>query len=72
MTRPIQSLTLAQGERLAKVMGHTVRAPKMRQRLFAQGLAGVGSGPEGLARRIASDTQVLDSIIREPGIQAAG
>ena len=43
---------------------------KTRQRLFQQGWQAVGSSPEGLARRIRDDTQVLGGIIRGQRIKA--
>lgn len=57
-------------ERLAELVGAIVRTPEMRQRLFQQGWQAVGSSPEGLAKRIAADTRVLGTIIREQRITA--
>ena len=46
-----------------------VRAPEMRAKLFHQGWQVVGSSPEGLANRIASDTAALGHIIRSQKIE---
>ncbi|MFT4194331.1 Bug family tripartite tricarboxylate transporter substrate binding protein [Ottowia sp.] len=56
-------------EKLAAAVSAIVRTPEMRQRLFQQGWQAVGSSPEGLARRMQADTQVLGAIIRTQGIQ---
>ncbi|MEN9887986.1 MAG: hypothetical protein RL559_23 [Pseudomonadota bacterium] len=53
---------------LATLVSEIVRGPEMRQRLFQQGWQVVGSAPEGLARRIAADTQSLGAIIRQQNI----
>ena len=50
--------------KLAALISDIVRAPEMRARLFQQGWQVVGSSPEGLRNRIASDTQALGDIIR--------
>ena len=57
-------------DQLAAAISAIVRAPEMRQRLFQQGWQAVGSSPEGLARRIQRDTQVLGGIVRAQGIRA--
>ena len=59
----------AQVQRLAEVISDIVRAPEMRAKLFQQGWQVVGSAPEGLRHRIASDTQALGDIIRRQHIQ---
>ena len=56
--------------KLAAAIGTIVRTPEMRQRLFQQGWQAVGSSPEGLARRMQADTQVLGEIIRSQGIKS--
>ena len=55
-------------QRLATLISEIVRGPEMRQRLFQQGWQVVGSAPEGLALRIAADTQALGAIIRQQKI----
>jgi tripartite-type tricarboxylate transporter receptor subunit TctC len=57
-------------DKLAAAIGAIVRTPEMRQRLFQQGWQAVGSSPEGLARRMQADTQVLGAIIRAQRIKA--
>lgn len=56
-------------QQLAGLISEIVRSPEMRQRLFQQGWQVVGSAPEGLARRIATDTQALGAIIRQQKIE---
>ncbi len=56
-------------QQLASLVSEIVRGPEMRQRLFQQGWQVVGSAPEGLAHRIAADTQALGAIIREQKIE---
>jgi len=55
-------------QQLASLISEIVRGPEMRQRLFQQGWQVVGSAPEGLAHRIAADTQALGAIVRQQKI----
>jgi tripartite-type tricarboxylate transporter receptor subunit TctC len=63
------SMPAAQVQQLSGLISDIVRGPEMRQRLFQQGWQVVGSAPEGLAHRIAADTQALGAIIRQQKIE---
>ena len=56
-------------QQLSVLVSDIVRAPEMRAKLFHQGWQVVGSSPEGLANRIASDTAALGHIIRSQKIE---
>ena len=56
-------------QQLSALVSDIVRAPEMRAKLFHQGWQVVGSSPEGLANRIASDTAALGHIIRSQKIE---
>jgi tripartite-type tricarboxylate transporter receptor subunit TctC len=56
-------------KQLSSLISEIVRAPEMRAKLFHQGWQVVGSSPEGLTNRIASDTAALGDIIRSQKIQ---
>ena len=62
MPKPLQG-------RLATLVSEIVRAPEMRQRLFAQGWQVVGSSPEGLANRMRQDTALLGGVIARQSIR---
>ncbi|OQW86000.1 MAG: receptor [Rhodoferax ferrireducens] len=49
---------------LSSLIGFIVRLPEVRQKLFQQGWQVVGSSSEGLANRIAADTQVFRRVIQ--------
>ncbi len=63
-----QSLPAAQRARLGTLIGDIARSPEVRQKLFVQGWQAVGSSPEGLANRIASDTALFGGIIKSLAI----
>jgi tripartite-type tricarboxylate transporter receptor subunit TctC len=54
--------------KLAALVSDITRSPEVRQKLFAQGWQVVGSSPEGLAKRIQSDTLLYGSIIKKLGV----
>ena len=56
-------------QQLSVLISDIVRTPEMRAKLFQQGWQVVGSSPEGLANRIASDTAALGQIIRSQKIE---
>lgn len=51
--------------KLASLVSDIARSPEVRQKLFAQGWQVVGSSPEGLAKRIQSDTLLYGDIIKK-------
>ena len=63
------SMPAAHNQQLSALVSDIVRAPEMRAKLFHQGWQVVGSSPEGLANRIASDTAALGHIIRSQKIE---
>ena len=63
------SMPAAHIQQLASLISDIVRAPEMRAKLFQQGWQVVGSAPEGLAHRVASDTVALGEIIRSQKIE---
>lgn len=54
--------------KLSKLISEITRSPEVREKLFQQGWQGVGSSPEGLANRIASDTALFGGVIKTLGI----
>lgn len=54
--------------KLASLVSDIARSPEVRQKLFAQGWQVVGSSPEGLAKRIQSDTLLYGDIIKKLGV----
>ena len=56
--------------RISAVVGETVRAPAMREKLAQQGWKAVGSSQEALAERIKSDTALLGGVITRLGVRA--
>ncbi len=54
--------------KLAALVSDISRSPEVRQQLFTQGWQVVGSSPEGLARRIQSDTLIYGGIIKKLGV----
>lgn len=54
--------------KLAALVSDITRSPEVRQKLFVQGWQVVGSSPEGLAKRIQSDTLLYGSIIKKLGV----
>jgi len=55
-------------QRLAELISTLVREPAIRQKLHQQGWQVVGSSPEGLAKRIQADTQLLGGMITKLGL----
>lgn len=53
----------AQVQRLAAELTRIVREPAVREALVAQGWSVVGAGPEGLARRMATDAALMAPLI---------
>ena len=49
--------------RLSALVSEIVRAPEMREKLFAQGWQVAGTSAEGLANRMKSDTSMLGGVI---------
>ncbi|MBY0408808.1 MAG: tripartite tricarboxylate transporter substrate binding protein [Burkholderiaceae bacterium] len=62
MPKPVQA-------KLAALIGSIARSEDVRTKLFQQGWQTVGSSPEGLANRIASDTKLLGDVITLRGIK---
>ena len=56
--------------RISALVGETVRAPAMREKLAQQGWKAVGSSQEALAERIKSDTALLGGVITRLGVRA--
>ncbi|MBK8739106.1 MAG: tripartite tricarboxylate transporter substrate binding protein [Betaproteobacteria bacterium] len=56
--------------RISALVGETVRAPAMREKLAQQGWKAVGSSQEALADRIKSDTALLGGVITKLGVRA--
>ena len=54
--------------KLAALISDIARSPDVRQKLFAQGWQVVGSSPEGLDKRIQSDTLQFGGIIKTLGV----
>lgn len=50
--------------RLSALVSEIARSPEVRQKLYQQGWQVVGSSPEGLAKRIQSDTQQFGAVIQ--------
>lgn len=63
------SLPNAHVNKLATLLTEIVRREEIRQKIFAQGWQVAGTGPEGLARRIKSDTAAMSEVIRRNNIR---
>lgn len=63
------SLPKAHVNRLATLITGIVRREDIRQKIFVQGWQVAGTSPEGLARRIQSDTAVMADVIRRNDIR---
>ncbi len=63
------SLPKAHVNKLATLLTEIVRREEIRQKIFAQGWQVAGTGPEGLARRIKSDTAAMSEVIRRNNIR---
>jgi tripartite-type tricarboxylate transporter receptor subunit TctC len=56
-------------EKLATLLTEIVRRPEIREKILNQGWQVAGTSPEGLARRIATDTAAMAEIIRKNHIR---
>jgi tripartite-type tricarboxylate transporter receptor subunit TctC len=63
------SLPKAYVNKLASLLTEIVRRDDIRQKIFGQGWQVAGTGPEGLARRIKSDTAAMGEVIRRNNIR---
>ena len=63
------NLSKAAQARLNTEVSKIVRAADTRQKLFNQGWQAVGTSPEGLLRRVRSETAVMSGIIASRGIK---
>ncbi|MGV3726030.1 Bug family tripartite tricarboxylate transporter substrate binding protein [Hydrogenophaga sp.] len=63
------SLPKAHVNRLATLLTEIVRREDIRQKIFGQGWQVAGTGPEGLARRIKSDTAAMAEVIQRNNIR---
>ncbi|MDM7941482.1 MAG: tripartite tricarboxylate transporter substrate binding protein [Hydrogenophaga sp.] len=63
------SLPKAHVNRLAALLTEIVRREDIRQKIFAQGWQVAGTSPEGLRRRIESDTAVMADVIARNNIR---
>lgn len=63
------SLPKAHVNKLASLLTEIVRRDDIRQKIFGQGWQVAGTGPEGLARRIKSDTAAMGEVIRRNNIR---
>lgn len=63
------SLPKAHVNRLAALLTDIVRREDIRQKIFAQGWQVAGTSPEGLRRRIESDTAVMADVIARNNIR---
>lgn len=63
------SLPRAQVQQLATLLADIVRRPEIRQKILNQGWQVAGTSPEGLAKRIATDTAAMADVIRKNDIK---
>jgi tripartite-type tricarboxylate transporter receptor subunit TctC len=63
------SLPKAHVKKLATLLTEIVRRDDIRQKIFGQGWQVAGTGPEGLARRIKSDTAAMGEVIQRNNIR---
>jgi tripartite-type tricarboxylate transporter receptor subunit TctC len=56
--------------KVAEALTDIVRRPDLRQKLFLQGWQVAGTSPEGLAKRIQTDTAQMAEVIRAQGMTA--
>jgi tripartite-type tricarboxylate transporter receptor subunit TctC len=63
------SLPKAHVQTLATLLAEIVRRPEIRQKILNQGWQVAGTSPEGLAKRIAADTDAMADIIRKNDIK---
>lgn len=63
------SMPKANVQKLAGLLSEFVRREDIRQKIFLQGWQVAGTGPEGLARRIQSDTKAMTEVIQRNNIR---
>jgi tripartite-type tricarboxylate transporter receptor subunit TctC len=63
------SLPKAHVQKLATLLTEFVRREDIRQKIFSQGWQVAGTGPEGLSRRIQSDTAAMTEVIQRNNIR---
>ncbi|HEX5739894.1 MAG TPA: tripartite tricarboxylate transporter substrate-binding protein [Hydrogenophaga sp.] len=63
------SMPKAHVQKLAALLSEFVRREDIRQKIFVQGWQVAGTGPEGLARRIQSDTKAMTEVIQRNNIR---
>ncbi|MES2840100.1 MAG: tripartite tricarboxylate transporter substrate binding protein [Pseudomonadota bacterium] len=63
------SMPKAHVNKLASLLTEIVRRDDIRQKIFSQGWQVAGTGPEGLARRIKSDTAAMSEVIQRNNIR---
>lgn len=63
------SMPKAHVNKLASLLTEIVRRDDIRQKIFGQGWQVAGTGPEGLARRIKSDTAAMSEVIQRNNIR---
>jgi tripartite-type tricarboxylate transporter receptor subunit TctC len=63
------SLPKAHVQKLAGLLTEFVRREDIRQKIFSQGWQVAGTGPEGLSRRIQSDTAAMTDVIQRNNIR---
>jgi tripartite-type tricarboxylate transporter receptor subunit TctC len=56
-------------QKLATLLAEIVRRPEIRQKILNQGWQVAGTSPEGLAKRIQSDTTAMADVIRKNDIK---
>lgn len=62
-------LPKAHVQTLATLLAEIVRRPEIRQKILNQGWQVAGTSPEGLAKRIATDTAAMAEVIRKNDIK---
>lgn len=63
------SMPKANVQKLAGLLSEFVRREDIRQKIFLQGWQVAGTGPEGLSRRIQSDTKAMTEVIQRNNIR---
>lgn len=63
------SMPRAVASRLSTEITEILRLPEVRQRLFDQGWQAVGTAPDGLRNRIATDTRIWNDVISRAKVQ---
>ncbi|MBL0919753.1 MAG: tripartite tricarboxylate transporter substrate binding protein [Hydrogenophaga sp.] len=63
------SLPKAHVNRLSALLTDIVRRPEVREKILNQGWTVAGTSPEGLARRVKTDTEAMAEVIRRNNIR---